>query len=261
MKKLGVPGGGRVLPSTIGRQQAVADVEGAAGARRGGQERDHLRRRVAGHELRPVDRIGAHALEGAARAQELARADVERVGPDAVLGVVGEVPAGREGVAEVGAQGVGRLGDGHAVEEGRPRGGELAQDPTVGELVVEHDRVAAVVGLAVAPEAGPQGVVGRGSEQQRAGLAVDGERQVGHGHVVARADIADRVGRLDTGRVAGSVERDERARDLARAELVLDARVLVLRAQRSFAARVAVLELVAVAPGLRGQRRDRAQRR
>ncbi|MCG3195479.1 MAG: hypothetical protein DIJKHBIC_04762 [Thermoanaerobaculia bacterium] len=193
-EEVGGPGGGQRTAVEVRGQQAVSDIEGTAGRGRRDQERDHLRGRVSGDELRAVDGVGAHADEGAA-ALELACADVERVRPDAVLRVVGKVAARAEGVAVIAAGRVGRRRDGHAVVEGRARGGELGEDPAVGKLVMQHDGVTRVLRLTGAAEAGPQRVVERRAVQQRAGLAVDRKREVRHGHVVVRAHVAHRVGR------------------------------------------------------------------
>ena len=58
-------------------------------------------------------------------------------------------------VAIVGAGGVARGGDGDALVRRDRRARELADEPAVGELVIEHDRVALPVVCANAAKAGP----------------------------------------------------------------------------------------------------------
>src|SRR5919204_5017923 len=106
-----------------------------------------MRGRVAGDELAPVDRVDAEDLVAACGAVlELTRGDEETVRHEAVLRIVREVlPFRLERVAEIRAGRVRRLRDGDAVVERQlpdvePAGGELGQDPAIGDLVVENDR-------------------------------------------------------------------------------------------------------------------------
>ena len=161
----GCPAGGSVVPSrSAGSRPSPTCCSGVP--RRRHQERDDLRRRVAGEQLRAVDGVGADAGERPSGANSRVLMYVG-VGPDAVLRVVGEVRAGGERVAEVGARRIGRLRDRDADEELGAGGGELRQDPAVGELVVQHDRVARRSAVwQVAAEARPERVVGDRAEQR-----------------------------------------------------------------------------------------------
>ncbi len=50
---------------------------------------------------------------------------------------------------------------------------ELAEDPAAGLVVIQHDRVAVVVGLAESAEAGPERIAGEGTVDQVAGDVED----------------------------------------------------------------------------------------
>ena len=86
-------------------------------------------------------RVGADPRERIVRC-ELTRRQEVGVGPHPVLGVVGEVGTGGEGVAVVGAGRITADRHGDAVVVDGPTGRELREDPPVRKLVVEHDRVA-----------------------------------------------------------------------------------------------------------------------
>src|SRR5581483_1917824 len=93
----------------------------------------------------------------AGRAEDVRR-EVVAVGPDAQLRVVEEVRAQVEAVAVPRARRVARLRDGDALvrRDVVPVDGELAHEPAVGELVVEHDGVAGAAALAEAAETAPE---------------------------------------------------------------------------------------------------------
>ena len=60
-------------------------------------------------------------------------------------------------VAIVGAGGIARRGNGHAlVRHGRTAAGELGDDPAIGQVIVEHDRVAGAAGLANPAKTSPE---------------------------------------------------------------------------------------------------------
>ena len=188
-----------LLAVDVGGEQAVAD-EGQHPRRVAVEVEGHGTRRLAAEHpvlLEPVDADAV--LAGRA---ELAGRDDVGVGPHAVLRVVREVQAGGEGVAVVRPCRVARRGDGDAVVEGQGRvvetsRRELAEDPPVGKLVVDHDGVAGRVGAVGHGEALPQGARVDRTEQPRAGLRIDREDEVDHLDVVVRADVSHRVGRVD----------------------------------------------------------------
>ena len=154
----------RLRSVQIGCEQATegcAEVEALLGGR------------LAGQHLCPVVGAGLAAAEGGA-AGEHVESDVVRVRPHRQLRVVREVVV-LEGVTVVGARRVGGLGDGHALQVGRGRDRELADQPAVRDGVVLGDRVAVVVGLAAAAEAAPKGVDGDRAEDRGARLVEDRE--------------------------------------------------------------------------------------
>src|SRR5215813_408 len=70
-------------------------------------------------------------------------------------------------ITEVGACGITGGGDGHALVSGHARAGELADDPAISELIVEHDRVAAARRLTNSAEALPNRRDARRSQERR----------------------------------------------------------------------------------------------
>ena len=97
-------------------------------------------------------------------------------------------------------------------------------------MVVHHDAVAVVPGLARASEAGPQRIHRRGPVEQgrRRGvgaLAVDGKRNVHRLDVVVRTDVGVGVRRQDAIHVAEALETHARRRDQRGARVVLNDRV------------------------------------
>src|SRR2546421_340044 len=133
------------------------ETSDAGGARQ--RPQDHLRRLAHEHLV---------ALEGH-RANYLAKVlEVNRhvisVGPDTDLGIVGE-RVELESVAEVRTGGIRGGGDGDTLEEGGAAGDrKLAQQPTVGQTVVEHHWIAIVVRLAWPTEPSKQRA-GRGGTE------------------------------------------------------------------------------------------------
>ena len=49
--------------------------------------------------------------------------------------------------------------DCYTLEVGRSTGGKLGKDPAVSHLIVKHDRIARIIGLAVATESRPERVI------------------------------------------------------------------------------------------------------
>ena len=76
------------------------------------------------------------------------------VGPDAEMRIIESVGAEVKGIAIVTAGGIAGRGDSDAFI-GNVSAGELADEPAVGKVVVENDRVALASRLADAAKAGP----------------------------------------------------------------------------------------------------------
>ena len=165
------------------------------------EEEAHGPCRLAVHHLVLLE--GVHPDSVLDGRSELARRENVRVGPVAVLRVVGEELEVRrlEGVAVVAPRGVARRRDCDAVPERlarivEPARRELGKDPAVGDLVVEDDRVARRVGAVRHREIAPERARVDRSEEPVPGLVVDGEGEVHHLDVVVRPHLADRVGRV-----------------------------------------------------------------
>ena len=77
-----------------------------------------------------------------------------------------------KGIAIVSAGGIRGSRDGDALVGWDRRAGELADEPAVGEMVVEDDRVAPASGLADAAEAGPDRADGSWPKDRRTGCLV-----------------------------------------------------------------------------------------
>src|SRR5206468_12100769 len=79
------------------------------------------------------------------------------VGPDAQLGIVKKVGAEMKAVAVVCAGSISGGGNGNALvgNWAAGRAGELGDDPAIGQVIVEHDRIATAAGLADTTKASP----------------------------------------------------------------------------------------------------------
>ncbi|PYI93042.1 MAG: hypothetical protein DME97_06970 [Verrucomicrobia bacterium] len=113
------------------------------------------------------------------------------VGPAAKLRIVAEVAIGDgKGVAKIGAAGVSRGGDGDALEVGTARGGgsKLRDQPTIGYLVIDHNRIAIVAGRAVAADKTGPKCIDIARPGQRCDCAVD---PVERPHLISGVDRLD----------------------------------------------------------------------
>src|SRR5207248_1668858 len=93
------------------------------------------------------------------------------------------------------ARGVRSLRDGDTLAGGGPAAAtysKLGDDPTVGKLVIDHNRVSVVIEAAtgVSRKCLKQIVDRSGARQPRARFVVDGEDGVNHLHILAWADGA-----------------------------------------------------------------------
>src|SRR5439155_9710927 len=107
-----------------------------------------------------------------------------------------EVRAEVEAVAEPAAGRIARRRDGDALIGRHRDTGELGDDPAVGELVVEDDRVAVAVVLTDAAEAAPEGGdPGRAVDRASRRLVEDLEALVDDLDILSGPYLAVRVGR------------------------------------------------------------------
>ena len=193
-ERLGRAGRRRGQAVDVGGEDRVLGAAERGGGRdeRRGSAREH-RRAVECKWLRAQVRVPVRAEDDVGH--------VVRVLPDPELRVVEEVRAEVEVVAVVGAGRVARSRDGDALfgrgaGRKRARGAvELADHPAAGELVVEHDRVALVLGLAEAAEPAPERRDRNRAEQRGAALVEDLEGGVDDLDVLRLAGLAVRVGR------------------------------------------------------------------
>ena len=149
----------------VRREKAVSDVlEIDVRILRVEEELNDANLRLAVHHLVLLEGVDADPVP--VDQAEVARRHQVRVRPDAVLRIIREVVAAvhvllcDERVAVVRAHRVAARRDRDAVVEGgrrrrgvEPAGRELAQQPAVGRLVVEHDRVARGIGAVLDREA------------------------------------------------------------------------------------------------------------
>ena len=204
---------------------------GAGSAQVAGQHAE-VRRRVqvdddraqgrAGLQIGAIESVDAdflvEALCNPGQAVEHVCRHVQPVRPDPHLRVVGEprmpgvVSADRIEPPAAGDR-IPRLGDGDALVV-RPvldvRPGEVGDDVAVGQLVVDHRRVAGVAGVAWRARPGTRH---RRVERERrqwasARLRPDADRRVDRLHVEAQADVTDGIGRM-TGTPVVEVEASE----------------------------------------------------
>ncbi len=193
-------------------------------------------RRLSGEHLLPIERHDALPGPLEHKSGVLVHGHVVGVGPNAELRIVVQA-AERVLVPVVLTQRVGRRGHRDALVEGpeeQPEEAvgnrELAEQPAIGQVIVEHDDVAVVCRLAWSPESRPERIAGgRAVEQRRRrrgrALREDRKRQVHPLHVVAAAHGANRVRRQHTVHVAHAFEGHRRTRDGGDARIVLSDRV------------------------------------
>src|SRR5262249_45435929 len=159
--------------------------------------------RLPGFHLRAVEGPDADFLEAALAAGTAARLLAEHVGrkvdavrPDGALRIVGE-PRVRgvvraDGIQPIAAEWIAGLRD--RAEVGRAGGlvapGEIHEDETVSERVVQHHGVTVVARIARRPGSGacPEGVEGEGS-LLGSRLAEDADRRIDRLHVIVGPDV------------------------------------------------------------------------
>ena len=112
---------------------------------------------IAHQHLDPIKDKRLRPEEGCAQGVENVSSHVIAVRPDAQLGIIKEVAGQVEVVPVPGAGGVAGLGYGNTLvlgDRGAARDSKLADNPAVGELIIDHHRITAAT-LASAAKAGP----------------------------------------------------------------------------------------------------------
>ena len=184
------------------RRPRTVEVAGNEAEFTGADVETDQRRRLAGIHGRLVHDAKVGAPEGEARAAlaEQVGNHRDRVVDDAVLRVVVEADViEREFVAIVAGGRIAALRNRNALRERvqAVRKRELAHEPAIGGLVIQHDRVALVVGLAVTADAAPDRVAREGPLKDVSLFVVHGRQQVDHLHEVIRANLTVRVRRCN----------------------------------------------------------------
>ncbi|PZR75012.1 MAG: hypothetical protein DLM73_06450 [Chthoniobacterales bacterium] len=112
---------------------------------------------LAGQHFCAIESESLRTEIGSTRGVEYVHAHVIGVRPDTDVRVVKKVGAEVKAVTVVSAGGVGRGRDGDALIGDRParNAGELADQPAVGQVIVEHDWIAMSAGFTDAAKAGP----------------------------------------------------------------------------------------------------------
>ncbi len=198
-ERVGRAGRRRSIAVRVGRDQSLKtegrEIGGGEALRRGDAADEHLR---------PVEGVGGGAA--------LIARGIVGVRPDTVFRVVRK--AGRGELIGEPAAGDRIAGLGDVDAETVAGAAELAQEPAVGELVEEHDRIAEAGGAVAGAESlhrggtGGHGAVGLVVDREhRAAAAVDAL------DVMSDADVTYRIRRIDPGEaLAGEIE-DRRSQD------------------------------------------------
>lgn len=157
---------------------------------RGGISRDHL------GAIHGAEESG-HKRKATRSIIKIVRHHIVGIGPDAVVRIVAEVAAvgsvavghGKR-VADIGSRGVraGRDRDALIENTGRRGRGELRNHPAIRQFVVEHDRIAGILGLARVPAKSRPESIDVGRARDRCGC-VEG--------TIERPDLIARIDRLD----------------------------------------------------------------
>jgi len=147
-KRIGGAGSGKDRTVEVARQ------EGRFGSSSGYSRGDKSSRQTGEH-FRAVKGEGLGPEKGGARGVEHVHGHVVAVGPDAEMRIIEKVGAQVKGITIVSAGGIRGSRDGDALVGRNRCAGELADEPAVGDMVVEDDGVAVAIALADAAEAGP----------------------------------------------------------------------------------------------------------
>ena len=144
----------------------------------------HNRLRAQKHRASRVEDVCGHVIP---------------IRPDTELRVIKEVAGKMKTVTKRGAGGIAGLRNGDALvlrNTGAARSGELADDPSIGELVVDHHRITAAAKLTGAAKAGPDRTDRNGSEKRCASELIKNlEACVDHLDVLSLSHLAIRIRR------------------------------------------------------------------
>ena len=237
--------------SVRGRERSAVDVRREHAAPEVRLDREHVLvdhpSGAAVDQLIALEREDADAGPTVTGLAELVDRDHVRMlrRPDAELRIVVQVRLVRDVLVRAPRAGrVAGLRDRDALVERpvRKRGvRQLARQPAVGELVVEHDRVSAIAGRHAAVGLAREHLVAGDDPRRRGSVLVeDPEREVHPLHVVVGPDVALGVRRIDAVHVVDPFEVGDRRRHQALRSAVLD----------EGAARVGIGDVQAVGPGV-----------
>ena len=150
-KVFGAPAGGRVKPSRSAGRKGATEPPGTDRANEGGWRTSQHCGAIEGERLRTeIGRAGGI---------EHVHAHVVGIGPVRKVRVVEEVRPEVKAITIIGAGCVTRGGNCDAFigyRRASGRGGELSDDPTIGQLIIENDRITGAARLAGATEAAPK---------------------------------------------------------------------------------------------------------
>ena len=221
---------GEVIGRSLRRQRAVEigrQHAAVIGVDRGQIEILVGGRRIADQHLGAVER--EHARAGPAGGVELVVRHVVPVRPDAEMGIVVHLVVRHDEIVEIPRpRGIARLRNRDHLVARRRADDELAQEPAVGQVVVEHDRIAVVRRRRRGGESGGGEKFAHqhgGDERGARRLVVDAEVHVDHGDIVLGPDVPVVVRGQHAVQVSRPFERDQRRRHGARHGRFLQRRI------------------------------------
>lgn len=163
----------------VGRQQTAVSCAGVETL---------LRRRLTEQHFAPVVRAHCRAGETIAAVREHVERDVIRVRPHTHFRIIRKIRV-RERIAIPRACRIAGLRNRDALQIRRRTDRELRNNPAIGHSIVNHHRVAVVVGLAAAAKSAPQSVDRHRTVNQAAALIIYGEIGVHGLDIVIRTDV------------------------------------------------------------------------
>ena len=205
-----------------------------------------MRSGIAGDHLRTIQRVRSDTRE--CRPVELAGANEVGIRPNGEFGIIRKSTQRSDGITEIGARGIGSLRNRDAIKERRGARRELGEQPAIGQLIVENNGIAGVLGLTRAAKSSPELIVCERTHERSPGLVKDLEAEVGHGDDVVGTHIAVGIRRRRAG--AGlPIKADNRRWDIYSANRGLHHRV---RHERRDVGRDGATIVIALALGPEG---------